>query len=140
MIKRNQALVVIFTIITCGIYGLYWMYATARDIEEQTVTKGGPCSSPALVVLFSLITCGFYEYYFWFQEGRRTDEIKRRYALSGSDSGIAYLLLAIFGLSIVGMVLLQSELNAVVDRMSVMPPSPLEPTAPSGNEKDDFRY
>lgn len=63
MKKRSVAAVVIFDIITCGIYGLYWLYVTEVALQEETKTNNIP---PILTLLLSLflgsIGCAIYGY------------------------------------------------------------------------------
>lgn len=67
-------------------------------------------ASGALVIIFSLITCGIYELYWMYKMGEKCDFIK---GTQGS-SGILYLLLGIFGLSIVDFCLIQDTINKSV--------------------------
>ncbi|MBW2979455.1 hypothetical protein DRZ77_01370 [Candidatus Woesearchaeota archaeon] len=54
MVKyRNPALVIVFTLITFGIYGLYWLVSTAKELHELKV-KDAP--NPMLVVWAFLIS------------------------------------------------------------------------------------
>ena len=50
-----------------------------------------------MVLVFTIITCGIYGWYWLYKMGDRCDRIK---GMNGS-SGILYLILGIFGLSIV---------------------------------------
>lgn len=139
MIKRNQAFVVIMSILTCGIYTYYWIYVTTRDIEFCIEKPDGSCNSPGLAVLFSLLTCGIYQYYWWFKEGKRVAQIHNERGLPPSDNSIVYLLLCFFGLSIVSMVLLQTDMNTIIDRPK-MPPAAGDTAMSGNNEKDGFNY
>lgn len=38
MQNRSVATVIVLTIITCGIYGLYWLYVTADGLEREGQT------------------------------------------------------------------------------------------------------
>ena len=61
MEKRSVVKSVIFTFITCGIYGLYWYYKmtneTHQAVGRETTASGGKA------VLFAIITCGIYMIY-----------------------------------------------------------------------------
>lgn len=107
--QRNIALCIIFSIITCGFYGLYWLACLADDTNKasgrQNDTSGG------MVVLFSLLTCNIYHIYWCYKAGEKIDEARVIRGLNRKDSGILYLLLTLFGLSIVSWALLQNELN-----------------------------
>lgn len=105
---RSIVLAVIFSIITCGIYSLYWIYKCNEEInilaDEPAATSGG------MVILFSIITCGIYGIYWAYKMGERCDKIK---GVQG-HSNILYLVLAIVGLQIVNLALMQDTINGVV--------------------------
>lgn len=107
--KRSIGLCIVLTIVTCGIYGLYWLYCLAEDVNLVTARPNGP--SGGLVLLLSIVTCGIYSLYWLYRAG---DDLDRRRAAQGQvmgHLGILYLLLAIFGFSIISYALMQSELN-----------------------------
>lgn len=109
MEERNIALYIIITILTCGIFGLYWMYCINEDANRLSGEQG---LEGSLVVVFSILTCGLYTIYWSYKMGERIDIIKRKIGYQGSaDAGILYLILSIFGLNIIGLALMQSELN-----------------------------
>ena len=104
--RRSIALAVIFTLITFGIYGIYWMIRINDDVNqlanEPEATSGG------LVFLFTLITFGIYGYYWLYKMGERCDAIRGEW--NGSKS-ILYLVLGLVGLSIVSYALIQDVIN-----------------------------
>lgn len=109
---RNIALCVVLSIVTCGIYGIYWFICLANDLNqasgEYEDTSGG------MVFLLSLITCGIYELYWMYKAGNKVDKIKRRSGMyADSNTGILYLILAVLSFGIVSYCLIQSELNNV---------------------------
>ena len=104
--RREIALSIVLTIITCGIYGLYWIAKVQDDsleISKETGTSGG------MVVLLSIITCGIYFLFWMYNLGKRIDKITEN---PDGSSNIIYLILAICGLGIVSLCLAQNELNA----------------------------
>ncbi len=110
--SRNIALCVILSIVTCGIYGIYWLICLVNDLNEASGeyedTSGG------MVFLLSLVTCGIYELYWMYKAGNKVNNIKRRSGMyADGNTGILYLILSIFGLSIISWCLIQSELNNV---------------------------
>jgi len=55
--ERNPILVILFTVLSCGIYGMYWMYDTSRELNEKGVLE----YTPGKMLLFLLLagcTCG----------------------------------------------------------------------------------
>lgn len=110
--KRNIALCIIFSIITCGIYGIYWFICMVNDLNLASGRTQD--SSGGLVFLLSLVTCGIYGLYWMYKAGEKVDLVKQRNGMpAGGNTGIIYLLLGIFGLAIITWCLIQSELNNV---------------------------
>ena len=72
--QRNIALCIILSIITCGIYGLYWIYKLTEDVNTL---KGDPnATSGGVVILLGIITCGIYMWYWLYKQGDNLDQIK----------------------------------------------------------------
>ena len=110
--NRNIALYIFLSLITCGIFSLYWLYCIVTDLNtsvgDTEDTSGG------MVILFSIITCGIYMYYWYYMAGKKVNKLG---ALNGKPQdnslSILYLILSIVGLGIVNMALIQNELNQV---------------------------
>lgn len=110
--ERSIALNVILTIVTCGIYGLVWLYLLAKDVNELSAAQGKPqMTDPILVVLLSIMTCGLYEIYFFYQAGKAMYNLDSKVRL-GDDSTLLAIL-AIFA-EIVSMAILQNSINTFV--------------------------
>lgn len=107
--QRNLALCIILSIVTCGIYGLYWIYTITEDTNRVT---GNPnATSGGIVILLGIVTCGIYMWYWMYKEGEYLDQAKTARGIPSSNSGILYLILSIVGLGIVSYALIQNELN-----------------------------
>lgn len=107
--RRSIGLCIVLTIITCGIYGLYWLYCLAEDVNLATARPNAP--SGGLVLLLTIVTCDIYGLYWLYRAG---DDLDRRRVAQGQMAGhlgILYLVLGVLGLSIVSYALMQSELN-----------------------------
>ncbi|MBR3645661.1 MAG: DUF4234 domain-containing protein [Lachnospiraceae bacterium] len=107
--RRNIVLCIVFTIITCGIYGIYW-FVKLTD-EANSVAETQQTASGIMAFVFTLITCGIYSFYWMYKQGCKIDEMKMRRGISSSGTGILYLVFAVFGLSIISYCLMQNELN-----------------------------
>lgn len=120
MKKRNPALVILFSIITCGIYELYWLVATTNDVQRNLKTNDGSCRSGGMVILFSIITCGIYMFYWWFKMGKRVAQLQADYGVNPSDNSAIHLILMFIGGigAIINPILMQSNLNSVVDAVN----------------------
>jgi len=110
--RRNIAVAIILSIITCGIYMFYWIYCISRDLI--IASRNPNDTPPGTVILLSFLTCGIYLYY-WFYKSAGSLCAARMYARgnAGENSAVLYLILAIFGFSIVSMALIQNELNSI---------------------------
>ena len=105
--KKSIVVCIILSIVTCGIYALYWMTCinniACRLNPKEWNTDG------FLVVLFSIITCGIYGVYWAYKMGQRCA------GLGGEASGgILYLILALFGFQIINLALFQDVINRCV--------------------------
>lgn len=108
MRHRNVGLCIVFSIITCGIYGLYWFVCLTDDSNECT---GRGSTSGGMALLLSIVTCGIYSLYWAYKMGDKLDQARAERGIPSGSQAILYLLLSIFGLSIVAWALMQSELN-----------------------------
>lgn len=107
--KRDIATQIILTVITCGLYGLYWIATITDDVnmlnEDNNNTSG------ITVVLLSILTCGLYLIYWNYDTGRKLYELGKKYDKEIADNSIVYLILSIFKADLVNLILMQSDLN-----------------------------
>lgn len=106
--KREIALAIILSIITCGIYGIIWFIGMTDDVNKLT---GDYKTSGGMAFLFSLLTCGIYGIYWSYRMGQRLNEAGKMHGKNIEDNSILYLVLTIFGLQIVSWALIQNEIN-----------------------------
>lgn len=105
MIKeRNIVVCIILTIITCGLYSLYW---TVQLQNESLVAAKEEGTSGIAVVLLTIVTCGIYGIYWYYTLGERTDKINGK----DSNGGLLFVVLSLLGLSIINYCLAQAALN-----------------------------
>ena len=109
--KRDIAVTVILSIVTCGIYGLIWFINIINDLNVAAQTPED--KSAGMIILLSIVTCGIYGYIWLYKAGEKVDHIRQMNGEAPQSSSLLYLLLCIFGLSIVVYCLIQSELNKV---------------------------
>ena len=101
---RSVALCIVLTIITCGIYGLYWMYCLNEETNQLVGNQG--YTNGALVIVFDIITCGIYGIYWAYKMGENITRIK-----GDSSYSIVFLVLSLFGLQFINFALIQDTLN-----------------------------
>lgn len=106
--QRNIAVCIVLSVVTCGIYGIYWFICLSNDANTASGTFG---TSGGTAFILTLITCGIYGLYWAYKQGEKIDSAKNSRGIPSSNSGILYLVLSIFGLGIVAYALMQDELN-----------------------------
>ena len=107
--KRDLVLSIILSFITCGIYPIYWLICLTDDCKA--VTNDNSLPSGAMAFLLSLITCGIYTIYLFYILGQSL----YKNSITKEDRSIIYLLLSLFGLSIINFALLQDDLNHYIE-------------------------
>lgn len=111
MIKeRNIVTCIILSIVTCGIYGLYWFITLTDDASRA---NDDPSFTGVKAFLLTLVTCGIYSFYWNYKIGKEMYEANQKRGIQTSDNSVLYLILGLFGLSIVTYCLVQNELNAI---------------------------
>lgn len=123
---KNIAVCVVLSLVTCGIYQLFWAYSLCKNIRRL---NGEPenCAGEFLCLMF----VPFYGLYWMYT---RCQKITKGAAAKGVTipyNGTACLVLQLFGLGVVAYALMQNSLNAVAGRM---PPPAAEPAPGSAVE------
>ncbi len=108
--ERNIVVCILLSIITCGIYAIYWFITLTDDTSKL---NNDPDFSGVKSFIFSLITCGIYGIYWNYKIGKEMYEANQKAGIQASDNSVIYLILSIFGLSIITYCLVQSELNTI---------------------------
>lgn len=105
--KRNVVLCILFSIITVGIYGIYWYVCLTNDTNKLSKykTAGGVAA-----IFFTIITVGIYGFYWYFMLGKKVGDFD-----GGSSNGVLYLILSLFGLGFISQILAQGALNRVAE-------------------------
>lgn len=109
MTNRSVATVIILTIVTCGIYGLYWLYVTADGLENYGRT-GSISPVVQLVLAIFIPVAGFV--FFAIAANDNLNSIRAQRGLMAVDNKVAYILLGLF-IPIVLMGLVQNEINNI---------------------------
>lgn len=105
--EKNIALCIVLSLVTCGIYGLYW-FVTLTD--DTNTIAGEPGTSGVMAVVLTIITCGIYGLYWAYKCGEKIDKAHQSRGEAASNGGVLYLILFIFG-GIIAYALIQNEIN-----------------------------
>ncbi|SFG28480.1 protein of unknown function [Lachnospiraceae bacterium C7] len=99
MIQQERSFIkyLLLSLITCGIYSLFFYYDLIRDIN--TACAGDNEHTPGLLefILLSIVTCGIYGIYWRYKVACRIYKNSIRYGVLTNDSPSAVLVLCILG-------------------------------------------
>lgn len=103
MIQRREFwIVLLLSIVTCGIYYYVYLYQMTRDLNTMAGNDDKHVD-PALAVVLSLVTCGIYSYWWYYQMGNRMQNMGRANNITVEESGTTYLLWILLGSLICGI-------------------------------------
>ena len=111
--NRSVALYIVLTIITCGLFGIYWLVVLVNDLN--TVTNEPGETSGIAVLLLGWVTCNIYNIYWLYKAGNRLDALKAANGEARENRGIISLILSLFGLNLVAWDMIQNDLNKLAD-------------------------
>lgn len=118
---RSIILYTLLTLLTCGIYDLYFVHSVAKD-TNTICSERDYQKTPGLLlyILLNLLTCGFYSYYWYYKLGDRlVANARGQFNISLSENGTSVLLWLIVGrficvfLCLVGYNVIIKNLNAL---------------------------
>lgn len=110
--QRSVAIAIILSLITCGLYTLYWQYTLSEDLRELSRDYS---LSGGMAILLGLITCGLYTLYWYYKIGRALRTAQETKGVFSSDQGVLFVILGVFGFGIISMAIAQAEINKLVD-------------------------
>lgn len=114
--NRNIVKCIILSFVTCGIYMIIWAIKLAKDaVKVKDVNDDG---------LLEIILCIFLPFVGCFLAEKKLDEGCRACGIDHKDNSILYLVLGLFGFSIVSFALMQNDLNKIADAGYVFAAAP----------------
>ena len=90
-VSRDPFMVIILILVTCGLYGFYWIYVTTRDINN---CLGEERIDPVLLLILSLL-CGFVVIYWLYQIDKALIEIGQREHIPYNGNFVFWLVLCL---------------------------------------------
>lgn len=110
--ERSLVTAIILSLVTCGIYAIFWFVSLTNEMNKASGKENDTSGGTAF--LFNLVTCGIYGFFWAYKMGEKRDIV----ANEKGSSNILYLVLSVFGLSIVVYALLQDALNKAIAEKS----------------------
>lgn len=100
---RGLLVYIILTLITCGIYGYYFLYKMAQDVNIACEGDGETTAGLLQLILLSFVTCGIYAWIWYYKLGNRLAENAPRYGMSFQENGTTVLMWQLFGSLLCGI-------------------------------------
>ena len=108
--KREPGLVILFTFLTCGIYGIWWYHTYATEIKNALNRQD---LNPTTDLLLTFVTCGIWGIIaFYYNYPKLFVDMQRRVGLPPNDISTTTVLLGIL-FAPVSIYMIQSELNRI---------------------------
>ncbi len=92
--RREPALVLLFIVLTCGIYYIYWVYKVSGEVQDFL---GEPDTPPAVELLLTALTCGLYLFYWDWKTAEKIAQMQARVGLPVTNNAVLFLVLDILG-------------------------------------------
>ena len=113
MIRRNPAIVLLLSLVTCFVYWFYWIYATTDELKRATNRTD---LNPALDLILSIVTCALWGIYVEYRNATIVHEALLAGGQRHDDKAVVILILNLTSLfvgvtGLIAIVLLQDELN-----------------------------
>lgn len=112
MVKRNPVGIIFLSIVTCGLYLLYLIYCLSSEIRPHAEEE---LMAPGLELLLCII-CFPYIIFWAYKYSKAIYYMQNQAGIQyPSDNTAINVILALFGLSVVSLAIMQSDINRVVD-------------------------
>ena len=100
---------IILTVITCGLYNIYWNY---RQMKAMNALLGREEYQFAMWLILTIVTCGLYHIYYEYKMGSDLFTWLKEHGREVSPNlAITGLLLSCFGLTVIADAVYQHEFN-----------------------------
>lgn len=100
---RSIILYILLTLVTCGIYSLYFIYCLARDVNTVCAGDGQKTNGLGMYILLSIVTCGIYPIIWMYGLGNRLAANGSRYGMNFQENGTTILLWYVVGFLLCGI-------------------------------------
>ncbi len=102
--NRNIGMCLVFCILTCGLYSLYWIYVITEDAIHTNSSEWSTSGGMTLLLMF--VTFGLFTIFWSYKMGKVFEQ-----ANGGRDNSILYLILKLLGLNIISLCIIQDDIN-----------------------------
>lgn len=105
---------IIFTVLTCGIYGIFWQF---RQMKAMNYLLEKERYSPIKWLLLAIITCGIYHFFHEYMMAQSINEVQQKFEKQVSkDLPMLSVILTIFSAGIATDAIQQLEINKIFEK------------------------
>ena len=116
--NRSLLVVILLSIVTCGIYSWWFTYKLAQDMNT-VCNDGDKTPGLATFILLSIVTCGIYGYYWHYKIGNRQQANAPIYGFTIQENGTSVLLWDTLGIFLCGIGPFVA-LNIIIKNMNML--------------------
>ncbi|MFO7635707.1 MAG: DUF4234 domain-containing protein [Clostridia bacterium] len=106
--RRPLSLLVIFQLISCGVFGFYWVFVVSKEMKRVHANEK---IYPLVELLASILTLGIYLIFWGYKYGKLIAKAQQQAKMKPVDNAFLYAVLSAFLLFPVVMCLMQNQLN-----------------------------
>lgn len=107
-VRRSPAMVLILSVLTCGLYYMYWIYQVSDQLRSFNINDS---VTPAMELVLSII-CFPYVIYWNYKFGKILYEAQNDIGIGfPEDNSVLLMVLSIFGLGLIGACIMQASIN-----------------------------
>ena len=92
---RSLLIYMLLSVVTCGIYGLIFMWSFTNDLNDVSSAKdpdGWRSPNFIIVILLMIVTCGIYSWYWLYKVGNTIQRSGDDYGVRVDESGTTLIL------------------------------------------------
>ena len=91
---RDPLMVLLLSIVTCGLYGWYWIWVTTDEINKSL---GEERMNAVLLLIITLVTCGLGGIYWLYLIDKSLVDLGQRNQIAFNSSFVMWLVLCFIG-------------------------------------------
>ncbi len=113
LVKRDILMVILLSIVTCGLYNIYLFFAFGSELKNQSDSDRTQTelTSPIVALLLGIVTCGIYSIFYTYKQALALQEIGAKRNVTAMDPTIVLIFSVFFG---AGMYLNYYSANQVI--------------------------
>ena len=100
---RSLLMYILLNIVTCGIYGYYFVYKLAEDMNVMCKEDGEKTGGLITYIVLSFITCSIYQVYWLYKIANRLNNNAPKYGLQFKENGMTVILWYLVGILLCGI-------------------------------------